>query len=221
MNSFLSEYLVLFVNLTLPGFFYLLGVVFLLQAYTDIDIIKKVKKKKNNKFLIYISILVVVFSFIIGFMAHLALQEVKSLIDNGHPQSQKAPEQFNNVYGFIIFIFDNGHPQSQKVPEQFNNVYGVLLMIRHLLISIPFLVFSIAIYFKKTNKRLNNKGFFTLMYFILIVILSFAYFKIRSILIEWSEGDSISWIWLAGSFLLLFSISLIRILTVKSREKNS
>jgi len=196
MNSFLSEYLVLFVNLTLPGFFYLLGVVFLLQAYTDIDIIKKVKKKKNNKFLIYISILVVVFSFIIGFMAHLALQEVKSLIDNGHPQSQ-------------------------KVPEQFNNVYGVLLMIRHLLISIPFLVFSIAIYFKKTNKRLNNKGFFTLMYFILIVILSFAYFKIRSILIEWSEGDSISWIWLAGSFLLLFSISLIRILTVKSREKNS
>ena len=197
MTSFLSEYLELFLNLTLPGFFYLLGVLVLVQAYTKIKIFKTVKK--NKEFLLYISILVVVFSFIIGLVVYLAEQEVKTL---------------------FIKSLDNEHSKlSEADKKSFNNMYCVLIMIRHLLISISFLVISIAIYFIRTKKRLNNKRFFTFIYTLMFLILSLAYFKIKYLLDNLSKDKPICWLWILGTILMFFSISLIGICSANSCKK--
>ena len=190
MESFLSDYLALFQNLTLPGFFYLLGVVVLIKAFTEIDLIEKIKN--NPKFALYISILVVVFSFIIGLTAHLALQQVKT---------------------WLMFIFDYRGPKPLKGYELFNSVYGVLIMFRHLIISILFLVISIGTYLNRTKKKLKKRWFFSIMYILSISILLLAYRKIHCVLAAWSIGNQSYLFWIfVGFVLLFFIISLIMII---------
>ena len=206
MAPFLSEYLLLFINLTLPGFFYLIGVLVLIQAFTENEIIKI--DKKNKKFLVHISILVVVFSFIIGLTAHLALQDVKRL---------------------IIYILDNGVQKSLKIESpilinkaSYVGIYGVLIMIRHLILSILFLFNSIAFYEIRKNKGFDTKWLFFIIYSFLILILSLAYDKIRTLLNILRKGESDYWVWIfVGVFSLLYISSLIMILFVKSSKKNS
>ena len=193
MKSFLSDYLVLFQNLTLPGFFYLLVVLVLIKDYADIDLIKKVKE--NKEFLVYISILVLVFSFIMGLAAHLALQEVKTLFINR---------------------LDDVHSKPSVDQKFFNNVYGVLIMIRHLIISISFLVISIAIYFNRTKKRLNNKWFFTFMYILMFLILSLAYCKIRYVFVKISDSKQ-NCIWIVILYSMLFLVSFIYFMFINIR----
>ena len=190
MESFLSDYLVLFQNLALPGFFYLLVVLVLIQDYANIEIIKILKENKD--FLIYISILVIVFSFVMGLVAHLALQEVKTLL--------RIPSNSSRVQGEISI-----------------NVYGVLIMIRHLLISISFLVISIAIYFIRTKKRLNNKRFFTFIYTLMFLILSLAYFKIRDVFVKMSDSKQ-NCCWILILYLMLFLVSFMLIRKISSKK---
>ena len=188
MKSFLSDYLVLFQNLALPGFFYLLVVLVLIKAYANIEIIKILKENKD--FLIYISILVIVLSFVMGLVAHLALQEVKTLLIHSN---------YSKDQGEISI-----------------NVYGVLIMIRHLLISISFLVISIAIYFIRTKKRLNNKWFFTFMYILMFLILSLAYCKIRYVFVKISDSKQ-NCIWIVILYSMLFLVSFIYFMFINIR----
>lgn len=196
MKSFLSDYLVIFQNLTLPGFFYLLGALILIKTYTNIKIDERIKD--NKELLFFVSILVVVFSFIIGLTVYLAQQELKSLIFKTLDAKKLKP--------------------TSDVGNYYNNVYCVLIMIRNLIFSISFLVVSIAICFKREGKRLNNRGFFIIMYFILFSVLSLAYLKTKSLLDIANAGKPICMIWILVGIIIPFSISLFSIYIVNTRK---
>lgn len=200
MEPFLSDYLVLFQNLTLPGFFYLIGLLVIIQAYTKIEIITLIKE--NKMFWIYIGILVIIFSFIIGLVAHLVVQEVKSLLLKLIDEN----------------LFDDIQRKCSADKEAYMNLYGVLIMFRHLIFSICFVIFSIALYLIRRKKRLNNRGFFTVMYAIVILLLSLAYFKIREVFLRWSIGDGSYWIYIIIA--LCFLVPLLYYLYFKLKFKN-
>jgi hypothetical protein len=198
MESFLSDYLVIFQNLVLPGFFYLLGFIVLLQAYTRIDALQIFND--NKQFALYISILVVVFSFIIGLVIFLAEQEVKTW----------------------FFPSVNGTNQAHPYPKFYQNVYCVLIMIRHLILSIVFLVLTTAFYLIRKKKRLDYKWFFTIMYTFLMAILTLSYLRIKEILDKnWNTSNPISKGWIVGVIGGFFCISLIVILWQDGRARRA
>jgi hypothetical protein len=196
MESFLSDYLTIFQNLTLPGFFYLFGILLLVQAFTKIKIFEKIKDDKEHVF--FIGILVIVLSFIIGFVFYLSEQEVKSI---------------------FIKSLDDVHPKCTVDSKGYSNVYGVLIMLRHLIISIFFIIISLTVYYKKENKTLNNKGFFILFYTSLVLILSLSYFKIKYLIDSWSTNKPIGWFWILITIVILWAISLMAVLGVKTSLK--
>jgi len=198
MKSFLSDYLIIFQNLTLPGFLYLLGVLFLIQARTTIKI-DKIIEKENKELYPYIIILIIVLSFIIGLIAHLAEKEIFSFF------------KLNNAI--------NNKLKCSNDQEYSDNVYGVQILIRHLIFSISFLVFSIAIYFKKEGKKITQKWFFIIMYLILFSVLTLAYLKIKDILDQLRKGKPNSKLFIISAVIILFSISLVSICTVNCRNK--
>ena len=192
MEPFLSDYLVIFQNLALPGFFYLLGFLVLIQVYLRIDVYKIIKH--NNEYAIYIGILFIVISFIFGLTIYLAEQELKTLFIR----------KLDNV-------FLKEELQKKGYSESYSNKYCVLIMLRHLIISISFLVFSLGRYLKLENKKINNKWFFISIYFFVFLILTLAYFRIKELIDKMSTGESICWILILGVIALLFIISLLGI----------
>jgi hypothetical protein len=158
MESFLSDYLQLFQNLTVPGFIYLLGILLLIQAYTNIKVFNNIDKIKE--LYLPISILVVVFSFILGLVIFLAEQQ---------------------IIGQYV-IGPSPDPTKIQYAKFYQNVYCALIMIRHLIISIFFLVSALIVYLYKERKPLAHKWLFTIMYLVLIVVLTLAYIKIKDIL---------------------------------------
>lgn len=198
MKSFLSDYLVVFQNLTVPGFIYLLGVLILIKSITRFRLDKDILKNKELIFLV--SILVIVFSFVIGLIVYLAGQEIKTIVLKSFS---------TNLYKKTVDL------------DYINNVYGVLILIRHLIISISFLTISIAIYFKKEGKVVKNLGFFIIMYFVLFLILSLAYFKIKDIVDFATEGNHFYWIWILFGIIFCFVCSLGSILMVNCRNNKN
>jgi hypothetical protein len=186
----------LFQNLTVPGFIYLLGFVFLIQAYIHFNLWLCLKKGKD--YLFYIGIAVIVISFILGLLFHLTEQELKTIILKSNFESVKKSD----------------------VPEQeYSSVYGVLIMIRHLILSITFLIFSLSKSMRKRGIALKSKGLYILIYLALYLMLVLSYFKIRGIISEWSCGKPFPIGCIIGVFAMFFIISLISILIIP-RHKN-
>ena len=131
MTWFLTDYLSLFQNLILPGFVYLVGIIFLIEAYTQFKVWESIKDYKD--FSLYIGVFVLFLSFIVGLIIYLAEQELKSII-------------------FSKYNF--GKPKLGVDPKRYNNIYGVLIMLRHLIISVSLLLVSMSINFKKKRKNL-------------------------------------------------------------------
>lgn len=173
MSSFLTEYLVIFQNLTLPGFLYLVGILFLFQSYTSFRIANILKTYKD--YIFYIGVLTIIISFILGFIVFLALQQIKTLL-------------FDKYF--------NGEPYSSIDISVYNNMYGVLIMIRHLIISTAFLICSVIHYMRKEDIILNHKRFYITIYLIFSIILSLSYFKMKEIIDLKTCGTPIKDFWI-------------------------
>lgn len=205
MTTLLSDYLRLFINLTIPGFLYLIGIIILIQGKTGIKILSIFKQ--GDKFLLYIGIIVVVFSFILGLSVHLAEQGLQLTI--------KSIVFFFSEKKDLLDKLDKGLIDPKKSYKSNVNLYGVLIMLRHLILSIIFIVFSLSFYL---NKKLEKTGFYFIIYCSLILILLLAYFKIKYMIDLLYIGFHVPWYYVAISFLVFFAISLITFFCINRKK---
>ncbi len=203
MESLLSDYLRIFLNLIIPGFIYLLCIFILLKTYNIVDIWDKVKK--NKEFYPYLGILIIILSFLIGLVAYLTEQEIKVIK--------------NNIVAIITGSEGEECNFIHKVDQQlFNNVYGVLIMLRHLIYSISILVLFIVISVSSPIKKDFNKKFILIFYLFIYTVLLLSYFKIRMVINSWNneENETLSIIIV---FAIFFLISFLPLLTLKQEKK--
>ena len=139
MNTIpVSENVLNYIYLILPGFVYLIAIFVLLQAYTDNYLYNLLNKNKN--LLPYIGILLVVFSFAAGYIIHLAFEFFIHLF---HHQFYEEAKKISNV----------PERESRKI---WIDTYAILVTIRHLFLSTLVLGISIWVWLRK-NKKIECK----------------------------------------------------------------
>ena len=159
-----SKYVLEFINLTVPGFIYLSATFILLMALTDNKPFKLIKKRG---YLLYVSIFIVVFSYLTGFLMHLAEQRIIHTI-------------------FPHYLDEFLSLKKTYDAEGMTEIYVVLIMIRHLIVSTLFLAISLIIWFNKNNKK--KYKVFTIHFFIVVIaVLSLAYLNERSVINRWKK----------------------------------
>ena len=176
MNTIpVSENILIYIYLILPGFVYLLVLFFLLQAFTNNYLLNFILK--NKEFLLYISILVVVFSFAAGYIIHLSTQFIIHLI---RPEFLEEAKKLGDVPDIA----------ARKV---WMDTYAIFATIRHLFISTLLLGISIWIWLKKRRevksrypwKKESRNPF--IIYIIILVILILAYYKEKKTFKNWMD----------------------------------
>jgi hypothetical protein len=161
----LSNYLLRFIYLTVPGFIYLIGAFYLLQAFTDNYLMDVMVRNKEYNF--YLGILVVIFSFIIGFIMHLAEQKILHWI---FPKFKKPAD----------FLFGMSDVQKQS----WDDVSAILVLIRHLIISTVFLGCALYTWFALI-KKIDLLVLFLVTFLIILGVLTLAYLKEREMIVQW------------------------------------
>lgn len=194
MESYFSDYLAVFQYLTIPGLLYLFGLLILIQTHYKIQILKFLKR--NKEFILYLGILFVVCSYILGFVIYLAEQEVLTFLK----------------------LSGRGYIKPEIDTKDYENLYGVLIMIRHLVFSICLLVMAVSYNFIRKGKRHKSKGFIAAVYFIGMSILFLAYFKIRIVFENWSIDNPFHWYYTFIVFLILFFTSFILVLSINIKK---
>lgn len=157
--------LIPWLQVTIPGFVYTTAVFFfLLTVYNKSNL----DFNDFKEYLLYIAILIVFISYVVGFAVHLTTEQILFYIQ----------PNFSTPPGILTTLKGN----NPKIYQSINDNYSNLVMFRHLVLSTSLLGIFLSRWLR--NNKSIKVGWVRFFSILLVIIFSISYYVIRQNLIN-------------------------------------